>query len=595
MPGKDSGEDIVSTQPHESGAQTDPHPPVPAEDNSAETPDDAPTGEGDPAKNQTSAVPDGGETNDQPQQAKDESPEEDHPQDGEDPPADPEQPDEPNRPPQGDDMAPDKAEDDDVDEAKPQPVRPPANNNDVELIKFDLGAPATALAWSPDGNLLAAGCSDGAMRIWSVETEALVAECKGHSDSVNAIIWVFGGDQLITAGNDGKVVLWNSGDWNAEDSYVHPEGQRMNSLIPWNDRKQFFAGDHVGALFHRNARGGKVSIIDAASQAGPIKVLRGPAGEGKDVFASGHLDGTVLVWDARGRSASVLHALVPSDDELWGKLYEALKGNKVADSQLRLTPYNRTDFADFCISPDGTHLAVAARYLDIWKLQSGYCVRTHYLPGAPDKDALIYRRVRWHPSGEFLITARGDGEITVLDTDQWKARWIHQLNSNVTELAWNEGDKMKLAASGEDGRTTVVYFSETSLDTAIPPPAQLDPEAVLDEIEDYSDDGKWLGIATGVNLLGTYRLGVVEQERLDKLDAMASAAMNEEMQQLEEDSKQRNDEDIWKLADLIDYLQGIIDVSNNGDAGKKARELLESLSKKTKDTSLESDVTLPSL
>jgi WD40 repeat protein len=72
---------------------------------------------------------------------------------------------------------------------------------------------ALGLAWSPDGNALAVGSTDGRIRMWNLLSEStemlFPAEgSDGHVDSIGGLAFSPEGRLLASCGNDGSVVLW---------------------------------------------------------------------------------------------------------------------------------------------------------------------------------------------------------------------------------------------------------------------------------------------------------------------------------------------------------------------------------------------------
>ena len=70
-----------------------------------------------------------------------------------------------------------------------------------------------AVAFSPDGKLLAAGGADNIARVWDVDQQKLVGEIKGHSDWVLALSFSADGKFLVTSGADRTAQVWEVGTW----------------------------------------------------------------------------------------------------------------------------------------------------------------------------------------------------------------------------------------------------------------------------------------------------------------------------------------------------------------------------------------------
>jgi WD40 repeat protein len=66
-----------------------------------------------------------------------------------------------------------------------------------------------SVAFSPDGKLLAAGDSEGLVRLWEVATARQNAILKGHKDKVMAVAFSVDGKLLASGGDDKTVRLWD--------------------------------------------------------------------------------------------------------------------------------------------------------------------------------------------------------------------------------------------------------------------------------------------------------------------------------------------------------------------------------------------------
>jgi WD40 repeat protein len=66
------------------------------------------------------------------------------------------------------------------------------------------------MALSPDGQLLAVGLYDGKIEIWNVATGTLLQTRQAHTSYTNAIAFTPGGATLISASDDGSIILWRA-------------------------------------------------------------------------------------------------------------------------------------------------------------------------------------------------------------------------------------------------------------------------------------------------------------------------------------------------------------------------------------------------
>ena len=77
----------------------------------------------------------------------------------------------------------------------------------VEPDSVDAGV--TSVCISPDGTLVAAGSLDTIVRIWDVQTGALVERLKGHRDSVYSVAFTPDGKGLVSGSLDKTLKYWD--------------------------------------------------------------------------------------------------------------------------------------------------------------------------------------------------------------------------------------------------------------------------------------------------------------------------------------------------------------------------------------------------
>ena len=71
------------------------------------------------------------------------------------------------------------------------------------------GQRLSALAWSPDGRMLASASTHAPIRIWDLASGKEIARLPGHQDDAWALAFSRDGRVLASGGSDTTVLLWD--------------------------------------------------------------------------------------------------------------------------------------------------------------------------------------------------------------------------------------------------------------------------------------------------------------------------------------------------------------------------------------------------
>jgi WD40 repeat protein len=148
-----------------------------------------------------------------------------------------------------------------------------------------------ALEFSPDCTLLASGSADRFAKVFDVESGKLVKAFEGHSDHVTGVSWKADGRTLATSGADNQVKFWDlpSGE---RKSNAAGFGKEVDAVryIGLSDQAVAVGGD--GQIRILNEAGATVKAIPGASDFFHAAAIT-PDGS---VLAVGGEGGTLFLW-----------------------------------------------------------------------------------------------------------------------------------------------------------------------------------------------------------------------------------------------------------------------------------------------------------
>jgi WD40 repeat protein len=115
-----------------------------------------------------------------------------------------------------------------------------------------------SIAWSPDGDFLATGSSDGYIRLWDVEAGEKYADMKGHDNFVSYLSWSPADPYLLSTGADGTVRIWNTAPSNMVLRLPNYGYVNMGDWSP--DGRHFMVGTNVAGIAVWDMQTGRPSL-----------------------------------------------------------------------------------------------------------------------------------------------------------------------------------------------------------------------------------------------------------------------------------------------------------------------------------------------
>ena len=357
------------------------------------------------------------------------------------------------------------------------------------------------LTYSPDGKILTAGDSSGAVRSWNTVTRQPLPSGQGHKDWVRSVAYNREGKMIASGSGDSTIMFWNPITGQLLNTLIgHTNRVRMIKFSPNGQRLVSCGADDLikiwdvttaSCLATLTAHG--LGIRSIAFSPDGLRLIS--AGEGRTVriwdletgqcehileghqrwvrsvafssdgkvFASGSADRTIRIWDARTL-----------------KVLKVLEGHEDA---VRCVQFHPSDNLLASGSEDGT--------VRLWQLDTG---RSSVLQG----HVYWVRALAFSPDGKQLASGGADRTIKIWDIERYYRenaakclRTFRGYTSWIRSLAIAPTGDI-IASAGENNTLRFWNLHTEEVSSVVDCPIHWVQSIT------YSPDGKWLGIA-GVN------------------------------------------------------------------------------------------------
>jgi WD40 repeat protein len=332
----------------------------------------------------------------------------------------------------------------------------------VEIVRVVGHSKAiTALAFSPDGKILATGSQDYTVKLWNVATGLMLRTIDGHPYEVRRVAFSGDGTEVLSVSNYLYKITINISDTatgQLKRTLANPEALSNTSLLDSSGSVAFSPDGSIMALAVSGSSGGRViEIIDTHTDAllhrikaaGDIHLSFSPDGR----YLAATSDGCALtLWDPlsgkqirqlgcgswldifRARANYKFDAITFSGDgrTIAGFAGATLTQFDVASGSMLSTVDTGSTIEALTLSPDGSMLATSSYgKIDIRDATGKSIRKIEGHAGSFSKVALAFS-----PDSQVLATGGGDSLVRLWDAKNWSfARSLQGVEYSIGAVA----------------------------------------------------------------------------------------------------------------------------------------------------------------
>ncbi|WP_228049898.1 NACHT domain-containing protein [Tychonema sp. LEGE 06208] len=321
-----------------------------------------------------------------------------------------------------------------------------------------------SVIFSPDGQLLATGDTDGVVSLWEASSGREILTCKGHTNVVESVAFSPDGEILASGSYENTIKLWDvkTGEC-LKVLQGHTEAVMSVTFNP--DGNILASGSFDRTIRLWDIRTGECCKILQDHTKVVFSVAFHPAGE---MLASGSGDTTVRLWNVgTGECLKILYGHTKNVFSVAFNATGEILASGSSDKTVRLWNIGSGEclktleghfdrVRSIAFSPNGDILASGSydRTAKLWDIRTGECLNT--LQGHSNQVG----SVAFHPAGEILVSGSYDQTLRLWAIDSGEClNTLQGHSTQVMSIAFSPNGEM--LATGDDEQTVRLWDVST--------------------------------------------------------------------------------------------------------------------------------------
>jgi WD40 repeat protein len=311
-----------------------------------------------------------------------------------------------------------------------------------------------SLAFSPDGSILASSSTDFTVKLWNISTGECFQTLRGHDNEVWSVTFSPNGDVLASGSDDNSIKLWSVGTGECLKTF-QSHTSWVCSVVFSSDGQTLFSGsdDHTIRLWDIST--GKCLKTYLGHSDGIRVIAVSPDGS---MLASGSEDRTIKLWNIRtgeflktfyGHSNEVYSvAFSPQGDFLVSSSFDhTLRLWNICTGKCLKTFQGHSSWIySVAFSPQGDLVATGSydQTVRLWSVSTGECLKT--FQGYTHQ----VLSVAFSPDGQMLASGSQDSSAKLWDPSTGKCLKTFQEHRAAIHSVAFSPDGQTLASGSED-------------------------------------------------------------------------------------------------------------------------------------------------